>query len=91
MGNPAVTSMSRVESQAVRHLGRTRKEGNGTNRTTLDLPDSVVVSQRGAVTLVRLSQPAKRNAIDLERFMAKRVGASRARSADGGLIVAAGV
>lgn len=66
MGNPAVTSMSRVESQAVRHLGRTRKEGNGTNRTTLDLPDSVAVSQRGAVTLVRLSRPAKRNAIDGE-------------------------
>jgi enoyl-CoA hydratase/carnithine racemase len=58
--------MSRVESQAVRHLGRTRKEGNGTNRTTLDLPDSVAVSQRGAVTLVRLSRPAKRNAIDGE-------------------------
>jgi enoyl-CoA hydratase/carnithine racemase len=36
------------------------------NQTTGNLPDSVVVSQRGAVTLVRLSRPTKRNAIDAE-------------------------
>jgi hypothetical protein len=36
------------------------------NQTTRNLPDSVVVSQRGAVTLVRLSRPTKRNAIDAE-------------------------
>jgi hypothetical protein len=36
------------------------------NQTARNLPDSVVVSQRGAVTLVRLSRPTKRNAIDAE-------------------------
>ena len=34
-----------------------------------NLPDSVVVSQRGAVTLVRLSRPAKRNALDIEMMV----------------------
>jgi enoyl-CoA hydratase/carnithine racemase len=37
---------------------------DGVKQTTGSLPDSVVVSQRGAVTVVRLSRPSKRNAID---------------------------
>jgi enoyl-CoA hydratase/carnithine racemase len=54
--------------QVVRgHSGRTRNGVNGrVDQTTRNLPDSVVVSQRGAVTLVRLSRPTKRNAIDAE-------------------------
>jgi (methylthio)acryloyl-CoA hydratase len=54
--------------QAVRgHSGRARNGVNGRiNQTTLNFPNSVVVSQRGAVTLVRLSRPKKRNAIDAE-------------------------
>ena len=49
------------------HSGRAWNGVNGcVNQTTGNLPDSVVVSQRGAVTLVRLSRPAKRNAIDAE-------------------------
>ena len=38
---------------------------NGANQGTRNLPDSLVVSQRGAVTLVRLSRPAKRNALNI--------------------------
>jgi (methylthio)acryloyl-CoA hydratase len=37
---------------------------NGMNCASRNLPDSLVVSQRGAVTLVRLSRPDKRNALD---------------------------
>jgi hypothetical protein len=55
--------------RAVWHLGRTRNEVNRANQTTRNLPDSVVVSQRGAVTLVRLSRPAKRNALDIEMMV----------------------
>jgi enoyl-CoA hydratase/carnithine racemase len=52
--------------QVVRgHSGPARNGVNGrVNQTTRNLPDSVLVSQRGAVTLVRLSRPTKRNAID---------------------------
>jgi enoyl-CoA hydratase/carnithine racemase len=56
----------RTEPQAVWHPGPTRNDGNGANQATRNLPDSVVVSRRGAVTLVRLSRPAKRNALDTE-------------------------
>ncbi len=72
MFDPTGPDASRTEpqqaQQAVRgHSGRARNGMNGrVNQTTRNLPDSVVVSQRGAVTLVRLSRPAKRNAIDAE-------------------------
>jgi hypothetical protein len=56
----------RTESHAARRWRRTWNETNGANQKTQNLPDSVVVSQRGAVTLVRLSRPAKRNALDVE-------------------------
>ena len=66
MVNPIGASALRTEPQAVRHPGPTRNEGNGANRAPCNPSDSVVVSQQGAVTLVRLSRPAKRNAIDTE-------------------------
>ena len=66
MVNPIGASTLRTEPQAVRHPGPTRNEGNGANRAPCNPSDSVVVSQHGAVTLVRLSRPAKRNAIDTE-------------------------
>jgi enoyl-CoA hydratase/carnithine racemase len=39
-------------------------EENDNSRARQGLPDGVIVSQRGSVALVRLSRPAKRNAID---------------------------
>jgi enoyl-CoA hydratase/carnithine racemase len=41
-------------------------EENYDSRARQALPDSVIVSQRGPVALMRLSRPAKRNAIDAE-------------------------
>jgi enoyl-CoA hydratase/carnithine racemase len=38
---------------------------NGGGRTMRNLPECLVVEQLGAVTVVRLSRPAKRNALDL--------------------------
>jgi enoyl-CoA hydratase/carnithine racemase len=72
MLDPTGPDASRTEPQKVQqavrgHSGRARNGSNGrVNQTTRNLPDSVVVSQRGAVTLVRLSRPTKRNAIDAE-------------------------
>jgi (methylthio)acryloyl-CoA hydratase len=66
MLNPIGASALRAEPQAVRRPGPTRNEGNGANGAPRNPSDSVVVSQHGAVTLVRLSRPAKRNAIDTE-------------------------
>lgn len=42
--------------------GASRPQGDGRERPLL--PNSLVVSQRGPVTLLRLSRPAKRNALD---------------------------
>jgi acyl-CoA synthetase (AMP-forming)/AMP-acid ligase II len=67
--DPTGPSTLHTDPQAVWHLGRTRNEVNRANQTTRNLPDSVVVSQRGAVTLVRLSRPAKRNALDIEMMV----------------------
>jgi enoyl-CoA hydratase/carnithine racemase len=66
MLNPNGPGALRTQPQAVRHPSPTRNEVNGANQGTRNLPGSVVVSQRGAVTLVRLSRPAKRNALDTE-------------------------
>jgi enoyl-CoA hydratase/carnithine racemase len=59
-------STLRTDQQAVGQLSRTWNGVSRANQTTRNLPDSLVVSQRGAVTLVRLSRPAKRNALDIE-------------------------
>jgi len=69
MVDPTGRSTLHTDPQAVWHLGRTPNEVNRANQTTRNLPDSVVVSQRGAVTLVRLSRPAKRNALDIEMMV----------------------
>jgi enoyl-CoA hydratase/carnithine racemase len=69
MVDPIGHSTLHTDPQAVWHLGRTRNDVNRANQTTRNLPDSVVVSQRGAVTLVRLSRPAKRNALDIEMMV----------------------
>src|ERR1700730_15559028 len=72
MLDPTGTDASRTgPHQAQRvvrgHSGRTRNGVNGrVDQTTRNLSDSVVVSQRGAVTYVRLSRPKQRNAIDAE-------------------------
>src|SRR5258708_33880283 len=72
MLDPTDPDASRTEpqqaQQAVRgHSGRARNGVNGrVNQTTGNLPDSVVVSHRGAVTLVRLSRPTTRNAMGSE-------------------------
>jgi enoyl-CoA hydratase/carnithine racemase len=72
MLDPTGPDASRTEphqaQRAVRaHSGRTRNGVNGrVDQTTRNLSDSVVVSQRGAVTYVRLSRPKQRNAIDAE-------------------------
>src|SRR5262247_2838147 len=56
----------RTEAQAQGHLDPMQNEVNGVNQATCNLSGSVVVSRRGAVTVVRLSRPAKRNALDTE-------------------------
>src|SRR5260370_35920974 len=72
MLDPPGPDASRTEPQQAQqavhgHSGRAWNGVNGrVNQTTGNLPDSVVVRQRGAVTLVRLSRPTKRNAIDAE-------------------------
>jgi enoyl-CoA hydratase/carnithine racemase len=58
--------LSREESQAVRHLGPFRNATNGVNKMTHSLLGNLIVSRRGPVTLVRLSRPTKRNALDVE-------------------------
>jgi (methylthio)acryloyl-CoA hydratase len=65
-GPDALRAQPQQAQQAVRaHSDQARNGMNGrVNQTTGNLPDSVVVSQRGAVTLVQLSRPTKRNAID---------------------------
>jgi hypothetical protein len=67
-GPDAARTEPQQAQQVVRgHSGPARNGVNGrVNQTARNLPDSVVVSQRGAVTLVRLSRPTKRNAIDAE-------------------------
>ena len=49
MVDPFGHSTLHTDPQAVWHLGGTRNEVNRANQTTRNLPDSVVVSQRGAV------------------------------------------
>jgi enoyl-CoA hydratase/carnithine racemase len=65
MIDPTDPSPLRTDPHAVWRLDQTCSGMNGANQGTRNLPDSLVVSQRGAVTLVRLSRPAKRNALDI--------------------------
>ena len=65
MIDPTGPSPLRTGPQAVWWLDQTCNGMNGTTQGTRNPPDSLVVSQRGAVTLVRLSRPAKRNALDI--------------------------
>ena len=65
MIDPTGPSPLRADPHAMWRLDQTCNEMNGANEGTRNLPDSLVVSQRGAVTLVRLSRPAKRNALNI--------------------------
>lgn len=65
MNNTSGVDTSRTELQAERPLRRTWVGMNGGGRTMRNLPECLVVEQLGAVTVVRLSRPAKRNALDL--------------------------
>jgi (methylthio)acryloyl-CoA hydratase len=69
MVDPTGPATLHTDPQAMWRLGRTPNEVNRADQTMRNLPDSVAVSQRGAVTFVRLSRPAKRNALDMEMIV----------------------
>ena len=57
----------RVENDGQKSQGQSRSEvriENCESQAKRVLPNSLIASQRGPVTLLRLSRPAKRNALD---------------------------
>jgi (methylthio)acryloyl-CoA hydratase len=66
MTDPTSSGTPGVDARTAWEIGRTWNWADGAHRAALNLPDSLVVSQRGAITLVQLSRPDTRNALNIE-------------------------
>jgi enoyl-CoA hydratase/carnithine racemase len=66
MTDPTSSGTPGADAQTVCKNGRTSNWTESAHRAALNLPNSLVVSQRGAVTLVQLSRPDSRNALNIE-------------------------
>jgi hypothetical protein len=66
MSDPTSSGTPGADAQTVCKIGRTWNRADGAPRAALNLPNSLVVSQRGAVTFVQLARPDSRNALNTE-------------------------